>query len=220
MIRTFSSSTFTFLNSVLAACRGKFKRVFSFFLPSSTLFYSIAIKGESIVQWHTLDICLTISTPIRTLGISGVGRRTGIESRWEWDSLSTGSTRRQGRRRGPGTFYTFEWHIRSKVFCFLLLFFFCADVNSSEEQRKLLVRMRSLFFFVTWRDPWVNAAGALFKFSIYNLNFHAQIDSEVYWFQQLMEVNSRRFFLALYYRRPVIYKTIWVNQSQRMMADG
>lgn len=37
MIRTFSSSTFTFLNSVLAACRGKFKRVFSFFLPSSTL---------------------------------------------------------------------------------------------------------------------------------------------------------------------------------------
>jgi hypothetical protein len=66
----------------------------------------------------------------------------------------------------------------------------------------------------------VNAAGALFKFSISNLNFHAQIDSEVYWFQQLMEVNSRRFFLALYYRRPVIYKTIWVNQSQRMMADG
>jgi hypothetical protein len=40
-----------------------------------------------------------------------------------------------------------------------------------------------------------------FKFSISNLNFHAQIESEVYWFQQLMEVNSRDFLL--YYRRPV-----------------
>ncbi len=66
----------------------------------------------------------------------------------------TGSTRCQGRRRGPGTFYTFEWHIRSKVFCLL---FFGGDVNTSEEQTKVACKNAVSIFLrggtLAWRLP-------------------------------------------------------------------